>query len=111
MGGEEDVVPGAHAEMNLPVVTICGISRKSVLPPSSFLHAADFERIMSGRVGILYGILGRAIRGAVAVVPALREAGGGIGVLHRLVETEQHAVVASSNATGTGLSPPVKRTR
>jgi hypothetical protein len=74
MRGEEDVVAGAHAEVNLARGDDLRDFEEERLAAVELLHAADFERIVAGCVGILHRILRRAVLRAVAVVPALREA-------------------------------------
>lgn len=94
MGGQENVMSCAHSDMNLAGGDDLRDLDEERLAAIELLHAADLERIVAGRVGILHRIFRRAVLRPVFVVPALREARRGIRVLHGLVEAEEHAVVA-----------------
>ena len=56
--GHENVVPGAHADVNLAGGDDLRDFEEECFAAIEFLHAANFERVVAGRVGILHGILG-----------------------------------------------------
>ena len=95
MSGQEDILRAAcgdaDMQMNLAGRHQLGNLQEESLAAVQHLGAFDGDDVMTWAFRILHGILGRSIRWAEEVVPALSKMGRGLagdGRIHGAIETQ-----------------------
>ena len=97
---KEDIVRPLFRHRDAQMDLICGKDlrdfHKERLPGIEHMRAANFQRIVADAAGMQHGKFRRAVRRAVAIVPALRKMAGWRGCdagSERRVEAQQHTIV------------------